>query len=481
MAGAAPIASGGALNASGASGKAGGSAASGASGTAAGAGALATGGRVGTGGAAVNVAGSGAIICPTGKGDCDSNPNDCETDLTLITSCGKCNVACDPTHGAVKCDATTLTCVVNTDAGGCMTGYADCNKNGTDGCEASLATDANNCGVCGRNCGGGKCTSSQCGGAIVFDPTGATTLSYSYSAPAFLVGSQIIKLNTTNGTEIRTSTLPPTNPVSQGSVLATSTTAVYEMAVDATNVYYSISGSPAAILYKPLSATASTAAKTAVNMPDTNYARSIASNSTAFYVAAAASGGQQILTAAKTLGAQAATATPLPGITGRSTIDSLVIGGSYLFWVESPNMVVAAPLGGGTPVVVDATIQNGYYSYVRLTTDGSYLYWNTYNGASSKIRRLSLAAAPSSAAVEDVAIGINNPSTGIAVDDAYVYFFSSYQVYRVVKDGSQSVESLANLNSSPYFYNLFAVDAEYVYGLGYSGQVVRVTKGTLSQ
>jgi hypothetical protein len=481
-AGSATVLTGGALNVAGSSGKPGASGAPGASGVLTAAGATSTGGRSATGGASgLPVAGSGAVICPAGKGDCDTNPNDCETDLTLITSCGKCNVACDPTHGAVKCDASTLTCVVNTQAGGCTSGYADCNKDGTDGCEASLATDASNCGACGRSCGGGKCTNSQCGGAVVFDPTGATTLSYSYNAPAFLVGSQIVKLNTASGTEIRTATLPPTNPVTQGSVLATSSTAIYEMAVDATNVYYSIAGSPAAVLYKPLSGSAATAAKTAVNMPDTNYARAIASNSTAFYLVAYAGSGYQILTAAKTLGAQASTATPVTGLTGRATIDSMTIGGAYVFWVESPNLVVAAPLAGGTPVVVDSTIQSGYYTYVRLVTDGSYMYWNTYNGASSKIRRVSLAAAPTSTAVEDVAIGVSNPSAGIAVDDMYVYFYSSYQVFRVLKDGSRSVEALANLNNTPYFYNLFAVDTDFVYGLGSGGQVVRVAKGMTTQ
>jgi hypothetical protein len=31
-------------------------------------------------------------------------------------------------------------------------GYADCNNNGCDGCEASIASDPNNCGACGNVC-----------------------------------------------------------------------------------------------------------------------------------------------------------------------------------------------------------------------------------------------------------------------------------------------------------------------------------------
>jgi len=441
------------------------------------AGTLAIGGTTPAGGSGnLGYAGyAGAPVCNFGWGNCDSNPADCETSLALITSCGACNVACDPAHGAVKCDAATLKCVINVEGGGCSTGYFDCNKDGTDGCEAALQTDAANCGSCGRSCGGGKCTAGQCGAAVVFDPTGATSLSYSYTGDSFLVGSQLVKLNTSNGTEIRTSVLPPTTPVSQGTILATSTTAIYALDADATNAYYAISGSPASILYKPLNATASTAAKIAVNMPDSNYATILTSNSTAFYIMAYGSGGNQLMTAAKTL-TTASTAAPLSGMTARGTISCIIVAGASIFWVETPNVVYAAPLGGGTPVAVDTTTQSGYYSYMRLATDGTYVYWNTYNGASSRIRRVP-AASPTAAAVEDVAIGVNTPSQGIAVDDKYVYFYASYQVYRVAKDGSASVEPLANLNAAPYFYNLFAVDSGFVYGTGSAGQVVRLAKG----
>jgi hypothetical protein len=422
---------------------------------------------------------AGAAVCNFGWGNCDANPNDCETNLALITSCGACNVSCDPAHGSVKCDATALKCVINSDTGGCNTGYADCNKNGTDGCEASLATDANNCGACGRSCGGGKCANSQCQAGVVFDPTGASTSSFSYTGNAFLVGNQLVKLNASGGMEIRTSMLPPSDPVSQGTALATSSTPIYAVDVDATNVYYAISGSPAVILYKPLNGTASTAAKIAVNMPDTNYARLMVNASTAFYIVAYGSSNYQILTAAKTL-SSASTAAPLSGLTSRATISSMVVAGANLFWAESPNQVYIAPLGGGTPVVLDATTQSGYYSYIQLATDGTFVYWNTFNGASSRIRRVAATGTPTSADVQDVAIGVNNPSTGIAVDDTYVYFYYSYQVYRASKDGSTSVESIANLNAAPYFYNLFAVDSGYVYGTGSGGQIVRVAKGLIA-
>lgn len=439
-------------------------------------GAAATGG-ITSGGASTSLTGSaGAVSCTGNWGDCDANHSDCETNLTLVTSCGACNVACDPAHGAVKCDAATLKCVINTEAGGCNAGYADCNANGNDGCEANLATDPNNCGVCARSCGGGTCSNSQCGAAIVFDPTGATTLGYSYSAPVFLMDSVLVKLNASSGTEIRTSTLPPTNPVSQGSPLVTSSTAVYAMDVDTTNVYYSIAGSPATILYKPLNGAPNTAAKIAVNMPDSNYARALTSNGTAFYIVGYASSGYQILTAAKTLTA-ASTAAPLAGVTARAAISDLAVVGGNLYWIESPNLVYSVPLGGGTPVALDSTTQSGYYTYMDLASDGSYVYWNTYNGASSRIRRIAAAGSQASESVLDVTIGVNSPNAGIAVDNTHVYFYQSYQIYRVAKDGSTAVEPLANVNAAPYFYNLFAVDAGFVYGTGSSGQIVRVAKG----
>ncbi|MFZ5891036.1 MAG: hypothetical protein ACOY0T_08295 [Myxococcota bacterium] len=453
----------------------------GAGGTAPGSGGITgTAGDIGQTAGAGGEGGSGPFQCPAGKADCDpTNPYDCETYLTLPTSCGACDVGCMSVHGTSVCDATTMTCKVT---GACQTGYADCNSSGNDGCEVTLATDAKNCGQCGRDCGGGTCNSGQCGAAIVFDPTGATSLSYSYYGPAMLTGASgttLVKANTSLGsaTEIRVANLPTTPATIKGTPLVTlSGVYIQGMHADANNVYYAQSGSPnSTILWKPLTGMETTAPKTAVTMPDTYPAKIITSNATAFYMV---NNYNVILSATKTLTGSGSTASALAGITSRSTVSELVVAGAYLYWLESPNVVYAySLLNGGAPVAVDSTTQSGYSSYQSLTTDGLHVYWTTINGASSKVRRISASVTPSTAAVEDVAIGIAQPSNGIAVDANYVYYYySSATVWRVPKDGSLTPSLVGNVNGAPYFYNLFAVDSGYVYGAGNAGQIVRVAK-----
>ncbi len=50
-------------------------------------------------------------------------------------------------------------------SGGCAAGYQDCDNDLANGCEAHVATDAANCGVCGKTCGSKQsCIASTCQG-----------------------------------------------------------------------------------------------------------------------------------------------------------------------------------------------------------------------------------------------------------------------------------------------------------------------------
>ena len=106
-------------------------------------------------------AGACTLACMPGFGDCDGNPhNGCETDTqTSPANCGACGNACNGINGAATCNAGT--CTLH-----CDQGFADCDKNAANGCEADFATDLGNCGSCGNVCGSengiATCTSGAC-------------------------------------------------------------------------------------------------------------------------------------------------------------------------------------------------------------------------------------------------------------------------------------------------------------------------------
>ncbi len=89
--------------------------------------------------------------CNTGYGTCDGNVNNgCEQSLDTLAHCGACSTSCARDHAAESC--ATRTCVL----GACDSGWANCDGNAVNGCEASLSTYANACGSAtnlGSKCG----------------------------------------------------------------------------------------------------------------------------------------------------------------------------------------------------------------------------------------------------------------------------------------------------------------------------------------
>ncbi len=106
------------------------------------------------------------ITCDPGFADCDGNgKNGCEASLNAPTSCGACGVVCSFPHAAATCPAGA--CAL----GACDAGFADCDGNALNGCETPTST-MNNCGGCGVACDDGNtCTSESCAtGACVSTP-----------------------------------------------------------------------------------------------------------------------------------------------------------------------------------------------------------------------------------------------------------------------------------------------------------------------
>lgn len=100
--------------------------------------------------------------CKTGWGDCNGSPSDgCETDLRTLSHCGACGLECSVAHGSASCASGACQKV------SCDDGFADCNDELADGCEANLSSVAH-CGQCGNSCstdGGAQpsCKDGVCG------------------------------------------------------------------------------------------------------------------------------------------------------------------------------------------------------------------------------------------------------------------------------------------------------------------------------
>lgn len=105
-----------------------------------------------------------------GAGDDGPVPNPCNADLMNDkVNCGSCGNVCPfnansyPVCNAGKCGIA------------CNTGFGNCDTNDANGCEAVLTNDPNNCSACGRGCFGGACNGSQCAAVVIANVNGRAT------------------------------------------------------------------------------------------------------------------------------------------------------------------------------------------------------------------------------------------------------------------------------------------------------------------
>jgi hypothetical protein len=110
----------------------------------------------------------GISRCTAPFANCDGVAgNGCETNaLTSVNHCGGCGMRCQERRNA------SVSCEMGACQFRCNEGFADCNMNPDDGCEAVLGEDPRNCGTCGTTCmtaGGigvcrmGRCDTGACG------------------------------------------------------------------------------------------------------------------------------------------------------------------------------------------------------------------------------------------------------------------------------------------------------------------------------
>lgn len=92
--------------------------------------------------------------CPAPRRQCLAGCVDVFSDPS---NCGACGARCSATRATTACTAGRCTLT------SCASGYGDCDQNAVNGCEASLAVDASNCGACGRSClAGQRCSAGAC-------------------------------------------------------------------------------------------------------------------------------------------------------------------------------------------------------------------------------------------------------------------------------------------------------------------------------
>lgn len=100
--------------------------------------------------------------CNSGYANCDGNPtNGCEVNTnTSLSNCGACGALCALPNATPTCISGG--CVIAS----CNAGYANCNGNSASGCNINVESDPNNCGFCAHVCvipnGAAACVSGSC-------------------------------------------------------------------------------------------------------------------------------------------------------------------------------------------------------------------------------------------------------------------------------------------------------------------------------
>jgi hypothetical protein len=398
-------------------------------------------------------------LCPTGFGNCETSSPDCETPLDLVTSCGACNTTCDGSHATVAC--TNAKCAITA----CAANYGDCDNNPVTGCETAINTDKH-CGSCARDCTtiGSTCNTGECA-AVKLLATGGS----GYQS-AFVAGDSLYVMNT--------GSMPPgyystTRVPLNGSAPSKLTDnesggpGPGVLNADSNFIYWSISGAPASVLKKAVTASA-TDLNTVVFHPVAT-PRYLTIVGASFYWMTEFGDStlytRALSAPAANTGTQIVSANQYYVSSFRATTDAI-------YWVHRNTGTAAlsyVPLAGGTPVdVPDAVVADS----ALLWSVGNTLYFvrNVASAPESGIYKFTTGDTTVKQLVQA------NGVTGLIADATYVYYTLSgdYTVYRAPLTGAKGVGIASG------FSGVFAgQDATFLYShaaWGSDGPVMKVLK-----
>lgn len=373
--------------------------------------------------------------CPAGFADCDGAPG-CETNVNTLANCGGCGKKCTGANGTGLCDKGVCTVV-------CSPGFGDCDGNAANGCEQDLGSSDKNCGLCKRDCLGGKCTAGMCDAIELWKSTEQLT---SYAA-----GNASYVLVFNNAQPYKLFAVPRQGG---GSILVTTGTgAIGDIVADDQNAYYRLGNGIAQVAIKP-SSVASVFA-------------TFSTSPNGFYIAQA--GSEVYWNDSKEIRVQAksgTTSSVLYAAPSGSSLGELWADGAMLYFLEvtysgtsSTNHLKRLPLGGGSPSLLTMLGTNWVTSVV---SDATHVYVAIpANPPAGKIVRFSKTNWQEQTVVSE-------PTNAVAVDGSAVYFVPYYgtpDLKRAPKDGSGLPVSIAK---SPGGF-LFDVDSTHVYGTSNAG------------